>query len=212
MAASAAAELEAATPAAVPGLIAERGFAVLRGAVPAATVRLALARIHNARDEPSMWANTARGTMQRRVLGDAATVTEPMRAVFDAMAPGWRVVDEDSPVFVASADYRGTGWHQDACVNRKPSIMAWVALTPCGEHDPGMDLIAHGVDRPLQRFLNEKAGPDAKNTMVRVAGWTVASPVFAPGDALFFNSYSIHRTQKLPGRRVSYKITVTNEA
>lgn len=96
------------------------------------------------------------------------------------------------------------GWHQDGAlhfdfgtpqVHRVPLQMltCWIALTPCGDDAPGLELLR----TPLPALL-----PPAELTPSRVderhARDDFWRPAMGPGDLLLFSGDSLHRTHVAP--------------
>lgn len=95
-----------------------------------------------------------------------------------------------------------SGWHQDGRFlgDGIRSVNLWVALSDCGGDSaaPGMEIVADQRKRIHETgtrgaMFDWVVGPElvqelARETPVRV-------PRFAPGDALFFDHYNLHRTQ-----------------
>lgn len=78
--------------------------------------------------------------------------------------------------------------------------MAWIAVTPCGVNAPGLSFALKNPGRYI-------GGKDEVEKTV--SSLPVISPVFEPGDAFFFDVFSIHKTnqtQDMPLSRVAYKL------
>jgi hypothetical protein len=92
-----------------------------------------------------------------------------------------------------------SSWHQDGAFlgTEKHTVNLWVALSDCGEHASGLDLVPRRFDRILptgtegayfdwdvsQAVVDEERGDHP-----------IASPVFSAGDAIFFDQFLVHRT------------------
>ena len=95
---------------------------------------------------------------------------------------------------------REDGWHQDGSFMGTDirSINMWLPLTDCGGDSaaPGMDIVPVPIDRI---YKSENGLYDWSLTTEDVMEWFRDSPPQAPrlaaGDALFFDHYSLHRTQ-----------------
>lgn len=95
-------------------------------------------------------------------------------------------------------------WHQDGAFLGADihAVNVWIALSHCGEDAPSIDF----VDRRLNWIVETGAegaryewsvGPDA---LAHAKGDTpVVRPTFAPGDALLFDQFFLHRTGVSPG-------------
>ena len=94
---------------------------------------------------------------------------------------------------------RPAGWHQDGAFLGQGirSINAWTALSRCGRDAPGLELIPLRLDRLAPRL--EDGGPFHWTVPPEVItrefpGVSVWRPEFEPGDVLFFDHWSLHRT------------------
>ena len=94
------------------------------------------------------------------------------------------------------------GWHQDGAFMGTDisSLNLWIPLTHCGGNTgaPGMDL----VPVRLQEIVTAEGAifewsVDQEQVMKRFSATPPVSPVFEPGDALFFDHFFLHRTQYL---------------
>ena len=94
------------------------------------------------------------------------------------------------------------GWHQDGSFMGKGinSINLWIPLTACGgdTQAPGLDVVPYrfkevvptGVDGAIFDWSVGSHSP-----ALNIPGHLPISPEFAAGDALFFDHFSLHRTQ-----------------
>lgn len=98
----------------------------------------------------------------------------------------------------------GSSWHQDGAFlgTDKRALNMWVALSDCGERASGLDIVARRFDHivatgtPGAYFdwdvsptvVEEERGADP-----------IVSPVFAAGDAVFFDQFLLHKTGTNPG-------------
>ncbi len=92
-----------------------------------------------------------------------------------------------------------SSWHQDGAFlgTDKHTVNLWVALSDCGEHASGLDLIPQRFDRILPTGTEGAYFHwDISQTVVdhERGGHPVASPVFTAGDAVFFDQFLVHRT------------------
>ncbi len=93
------------------------------------------------------------------------------------------------------------GWHQDGRFlgDGIRTVNMWVSLSDCGgdADAPGMDIVA-GPDKTIYETGTEGAvfdwtvGQGLVDKLDDTA--TILCPRFAPGDALFFDHYNLHRT------------------
>jgi hypothetical protein len=99
-----------------------------------------------------------------------------------------------------------TDFHQDGAFlgDSVRALNVWLALSNCGG-----DADARGLDfvpRRLDGVLNTETSDSifdwtvSESTAERVADGNIASPEFAPGDALLFDELLLHRTGALGGR------------
>lgn len=98
----------------------------------------------------------------------------------------------DQPVKVA-------GWHQDGAFlgTAVRSLNAWMALSRCGREAPSLELIPRRLDRIIPQ-LND-GSPFAwtvppEHIARELPGVEVWKPELEPGDVLFFDHWSLHRT------------------
>lgn len=111
-------------------------------------------------------------------------------------------------------------FHQDARTGywEIPTIAMWMPLVPCGEDAPGLEIVPRrlrslfpvglygGSDRTDYQAYPASALDEL------IPSWTVVAPVLAPGDILLFDSYVLHRTQRISGcegRRVNFDVRFT---
>jgi ectoine hydroxylase-related dioxygenase (phytanoyl-CoA dioxygenase family) len=85
--------------------------------------------------------------------------------------------------FIAHA---GRPWPADALLEM---LTCWIALTPCGEHAPGLEW----VDAPQPALLRPEALDD-DSVAARHHPALFRRPILAPGDALLFGGDLLHRT------------------
>lgn len=93
------------------------------------------------------------------------------------------------------------GWHQDGAFmgERINSLNMWLPLTRCGGDTgaPGLDVVPvrlSSVIKDEASIFDWSVGNDAIAERFGKEGEPV-SPVFEPGDALFFDHLNLHRTQ-----------------
>ncbi len=96
-------------------------------------------------------------------------------------------------------------WHQDGALHFDfvapypadallKMLTCWIALTPCGEDAPGLELMR----QPLPDLL-PPAELDARRVDERFAATAFWRPVCQPGDAVVFSGGTLHRTHVAPG-------------
>ena len=95
------------------------------------------------------------------------------------------------------------GWHQDGAFMGTDikSVNLWIPLTTCGGDTgaPGMDV----VPRRLGDIVSAEGAQfdwSVSDALIQseLSDTPVTSPVFAPGDAFFFDHLYLHRTQYRP--------------
>ncbi|RDS83401.1 hypothetical protein DWU99_12800 [Dyella psychrodurans] len=94
---------------------------------------------------------------------------------------------------------RVADWHQDGAFMGGDirSVNVWLSLSHCGEDASGLEVLPRRLPRVLPTGTHGanfewSVGPG----MVELAGegMSTVSPVFAPGDAMLFDHYFLHRT------------------
>lgn len=92
------------------------------------------------------------------------------------------------------------GWHQDGAFMGADisSLNLWLPLTRCGGNTgaPGMDVIPlclREIVAAEDAMFDWSVNPE--QVQQRFLGTPSISPVFEPGDALFFDHFFLHRTQ-----------------
>jgi ectoine hydroxylase-related dioxygenase (phytanoyl-CoA dioxygenase family) len=97
----------------------------------------------------------------------------------------------------------GSSWHQDGAFlgTEKHTLNMWVALSDCGERASGLDVVARRFDSIVTTgtegaFFDWDVSPDVVEE-VRGSDPIVA-PVFAAGDAVFFDQFLLHKTGTNP--------------
>ncbi len=93
-------------------------------------------------------------------------------------------------------------WHQDGkFMGPVRSLNLWLALSRCGDVAPGLDIVPRRIDHHVTAQTDE-AMLDymvSQRMAEEVAGNTpILRPIFAPGDALFFDELFLHKTGSDP--------------
>lgn len=95
-------------------------------------------------------------------------------------------------------------WHQDGAFMGSDirSVNVWLSLSHCGEDASGLELLPRRVPAVLPTgshgaHFDWSVGPGMVEQAA--AGVATVSPVFAPGDALLFDHFFLHRTGVPPG-------------
>jgi hypothetical protein len=97
------------------------------------------------------------------------------------------------------ASIRHADWHQDGAFMGAGirSLNVWLALSHCGEDASGLECLPRRLPAVLPTgshgaYFDWSVGP---GMVEQAAGGTATvSPVFAPGDALLFDHFFLHRT------------------
>jgi hypothetical protein len=96
------------------------------------------------------------------------------------------------------ADEMPSMWHQDgAFLGDVRALNLWLALTPCGDVAPGMDVIPRRLDEIVPTGTHDAQfdWSVSHEVAAQTAGDSgVVTPVFAPGDALLFDEMLLHST------------------
>jgi len=97
------------------------------------------------------------------------------------------------------------GWHQDGkFLGDVNSINLWVALTHCGDDAPGLDLVPKRLDGIVEAgtgdegFLRIVVPQEQAEQIAAPHG--IVSPLFEPGDAMFFDHLYLHKTGSDPSQ------------
>lgn len=95
-------------------------------------------------------------------------------------------------------------WHQDGAFMGSDirSVNVWLSLSHCGEDASGLEFLPRRVPAVLPTgshgaHFDWSVGPGMVEQAA--AGVATVSPVFAPGDALLFDHFFLHRTGVPPG-------------
>lgn len=90
-------------------------------------------------------------------------------------------------------------WHQDGAFMGSDirSVNCWLSLSDCGEDASGLDFLPRRLERVLPTgshgaYFDWAVGPGMVEQVAE--GTATVSPVFAPGDALLFDHFFLHRT------------------
>lgn len=97
-----------------------------------------------------------------------------------------------------------SSWHQDGAFLGADvhTLNLWIALSDCGESASGLDIVGKRFDDIVPTgtpgaYFDWDVAPDV---VERERGDSpVVSPVFEPGDAVFFDQFLLHRTGTKPG-------------
>ena len=185
----------------VPLLVRKHGVAIWRGLVPAeVTEQLIEPTLEGLRDARN-YASVRYGVLRMDILPEELQrkcITPDIRQVFDNAIEGNEITIQE--IYATRKDvYQPHPWHQDANEgNREYHFMCWIAVTHCGDTSPGLSF---AIGNP-----GEYIGDGIKE---RVRKSEILSPVFKPGDAFFFDVFSIHKTRvhgNMRLDRIAYKL------
>lgn len=97
-----------------------------------------------------------------------------------------------------------TSWHQDGAFLGPEihTVNMWIALSDCGQDASGLDIVAKRFDEIVATgtsgaYFDWDVAPEVVES--ERGDNPVVSPVFAPGDAVFFDQFLLHRTGISPG-------------
>lgn len=99
----------------------------------------------------------------------------------------------------------GSQWHQDGAFlggERTRTVNLWVPLTACGEDAPGLEIVPWRLEEivPPGTHGSHFQWSVGEGKVAEMAGGRpMASPRFAPGDAMLFDHLCLHRTGVRPG-------------
>lgn len=94
---------------------------------------------------------------------------------------------------------RATDWHQDGAFlgSNVRSVNLWLSLSDCGVDASGLDYLPKRMPRIVETGTHGACFPWSVGPALveQIAeGTSVVTPQFAPGDALLFDHYFLHRT------------------
>lgn len=92
---------------------------------------------------------------------------------------------------------READWHQDGAFMGTDirSVNVWLSLSHCGEDASGLEFLPRRMSQVLPTGSHgAHFGWSVGSGLVEEQGVATVSPVFAPGDALLFDHYFLHRT------------------
>jgi ectoine hydroxylase-related dioxygenase (phytanoyl-CoA dioxygenase family) len=74
-----------------------------------------------------------------------------------------------------------------------------------------MKLVAANTGGELKEFISEHESEGPKIKFIQEHGWRIETPVFEPGDAVFFDRYTLHGTSVV-GTKTRYSVKITGVA
>lgn len=191
-------------------LVHKYGVAVWRQLVPHVVTNEVVDTIAKNIGNPSAYISTKGGSMTSNILSPELRRARVNPAMADGLASilsaSGYIHDDGSShsgIYVTHSTFKFTHpWHQDAeSALSDYCACVWVACTPCGKHAPGIAFALNNPGRRIDTSVDEMVN---------------SSPIFAPalepGDAVFFDCYSLHATYRRQGMtldRVAYKLTAS---
>ncbi len=193
--------IETTSPAEVVRLVKKFGVAIWRRLVPPEITSAILAPAEEHLQRPESYASLRYGVLNLNILPadlQAACVVPEISEVYSA-ALGPHEVSIREIYLTRPGFFHPHEWHQDAnAKNRRYHFMTWIAATPCGLYAPGLSF---ALGNPGEYLPGGPADVVEKSAVI--------SPIFEPGDAFFFDVFSIHKTnqtEEMPLSRVAYKL------
>lgn len=112
-------------------------------------------------------------------------------------------------------------FHQDARTGywEVPTLALWTALTPCGVTAPGLEVVPQRLRSlfPVRLYGDQERSEyqpyPASAYDELIPEWAIAAPDLGAGDILLFDTFTLHRTQRLPtghDRRVDFDVRFTS--
>lgn len=93
-------------------------------------------------------------------------------------------------------------WHQDgAFMGEVRSLNLWLSLSRCGDEAPGLEVVPRRLDHLVKTGGEGTMIPNQVSpaTAEEAAGdMPIVSPIFEPGDAVFFDELFLHQTGSDP--------------
>ena len=137
--------------------------------------------------------------------GDRDRIVEALR--FEKVVPADRLLHLGERPVLAAKKFtlrrvplaQTADWHQDGAFLGRDirAVNVWVALSPCGEDSPGLDVVARRMP-DIAPTGTEGAWFDwsvGAPVVDRVAeGAPIQRPIFEAGDAMLFDDMLLHRT------------------
>lgn len=203
-------ELEVSRAIDVAPLVKRYGLAIWRNLAPRVVTDAILASVreHILNLDQRSYISTQGGVLSANILSDdirkARILPEVHDAFYHILGERRPFIDDDglskSGIYITSPVFHTHVWHQDANnAEERYSGCVWIACTNAGVNAPGLSFVLKNPGRyvgsEITSLVND--GP-------------VVSPAFDPGDAVFFDVYSLHATYEPPDmkyNRVAYKLT-----
>ena len=202
--------LEVSTALEVGPLVKKYGVAIWRNLVPAPVIQAILDIVVANVSRPEAYRVIKGGVMSSAVLPAQlrlARIVDGMGQAFGSIVAGHVTVHDDadsgSGIYMAGPSFQRANhpWHQDSNNGKFPyAACVWVACTNAGETAPGIS------------FVLGNPGADVIDLAAEVQRGSIFTPTLFPGDAVFFDTHSIHATHKTPEMtqdRVAFKLMAT---
>lgn len=207
--------IESMTPWGTAANVLRTGWSMWRGLYPLEMIDQILLAVRAREGDPLAYDTPQRGCMSLDIFTEKSkrqlltpTLAE---ALFHVIGAQFYLEQSHSPIYLIRPGERPWVWHQDACVLPENGGCVWIALTDCGVTAPGLAMAQWGEQRKHPAFETEKfAEYVARDDAMAALGCPVVAPVFRPGDAVFFNAYSIHKTHitlDMPDQRIALRLT-----
>ncbi len=195
----------------------DRPFSIVKGLYEPEEVAGITAAIMPVIGREDLYANKARGTIWFHTISPifgGRCFTPIIQHMFEyTLGPCRFVHDKQQCVsLLAGEGLRGTIWHQEAATIPENSLVCWINLSPsAGAEKPGLSFVDKKFTEIIPTFFNDYAEESAaKDDEMPKTGWPIVSPVLEAGDAVFFDRYTIHRTNPVgSGIRIALKFTAT---
>lgn len=189
------------SPSAIVSEVREHGFSLQRGMVPVPIVNTILGPMVRNLHDLDCYASFKHRVLRLDIVPkhdrQACIVPEVSTVFTEALGANGITIQE---IYLAPpGHFLPHPWHQDANEgNQVYHFMVWIAATPCGMDAPGLTFIKGNPGK----FIGREIG-------AYMLGREMVSPVFEPGDAVFFDTFTLHKTNIIPNMkfgRVAYKL------
>ena len=196
--------VEVTTPADAVSSVLTNGVAIWRGLIPPEVAIALEPYVESNVENVQSYVSLKFGVLNLAVLPPPLQrqCTSPeIRATFD-LALGPNEINIREIYVTVPGYYQPHPWHQDANEkNQEYHFMCWVACTACGMSAPGLSFAMPNPGKYI--------GGEFEDFISRGYEANVISPIFAPGDAFFFDCHSVHKTNVHPAMtmsRIAYKL------
>ena len=178
-------------------LVHKYGVALWRQAVPQSTIKAMMEVVVENLNNLSVYVAIKGGVMSSSVLPmelRQARATPQVHNGMNSILGTYAVINDDglssSGIYMTAKEFKNVHpWHQDASENFSAyGACVWVAMTECGVDAPGLSFVLRNPGRVLSEAEVEEY----------VKTEPIINPVYRPGDAVFFDAYSLHATYRTP--------------